>query len=882
MDRHNFSKTSKLSLWITVFFISTSLMFLTPSGAQAKRPSHSFAKGKRGHDAVAAFKDRMPNIASRYGKKAEKLEETLLKDKDLWVDPAENLLYLCNFDASEAEVPPDPTDAAIPTGPFPLDQTFQLHSLAGASKVIYLDFDGHVTTGTYWNSNFNGGADIVSLPYDFNGNTNSFSDAELSRIQNIWARVAEDFAMYNIDVTTDDPGSEALRRSGPGDQYYGIRVVISPSNSWYGSAGGVAYVGSFDWSSDTPTFVFSNLLGSGNEKYVTDATSHETGHTLGLSHDGKTGGTAYYTGHGNWAPIMGVGYYKAITQWSKGEYAGANNTEDDLAVMLNNGATYRSDDHGDWINNAAMLSGATLEANGIIERIDDMDVFSFQTEAGTISINVDPASLDPNLDILVQILDDGGNVVGDEDPYYILPASINMNLPAGTYYILVDGVGTGNPDTGYTDYASLGQYFISGTIPNIDTLPAAPTNLAANPVSSSQINLNWSDNSSNENGFSIERSLINTGNWAEIGFTAANTTTYADSGLGVNTTYDYRVSAYNAAGSSGYSNKASATTFNVPPQISVLEATPASILDTEFSQLGVTAGGGVLDDASRIDPIYYPADVMGSQSVTLRVEVSDGEAMVSDELTLIVDDADPPPPGVDLLVEDFSSGTLDGWSLYDDGTINGPSKWRIVQTLYGQQLAQHSSIQDSGADSDLAHLGTCLSYDGGMGWTDYRLHFSMRTAADIDTMGVMFRLMDSDNYYRFTWDQKRNQRRLVKNTGGVFSLLAADNVPYVRYQDYQMEIVVQGDQIEIWIDGVRIFDVTDSDHGYGTFGFHTWKNSSAYFDDVRVEDLGGGTFNVPPQIVSVEALPASILDTETSDLSVLANDPDNGPLSGRS
>ena len=329
--------------------------------------------------------------------------------------------------------------------------------------------------------------------------------------------------------------------------------------------------------------------------------------------------------------------------------------------------------------------------------------------------------------------------------------------------------------------------------------------------------------------------------------------------------------------------------------ISSLTATPMVILDSETSMLEVVAldlepgpsalsyqwtivsGGGVLDDATLPDPIYYPADVVGSQSVTLRVEVSDGEVMISDELTLIVDDADPPPPGMDLLVEDFSSGSIDGWSIYDDGAVSAPSKWRIVGTSYGPQLMQNSAIQDGGTNDDLAHFGTYISYDEGMGWTDYRLRFTMRTSSDSDTMGVMFRIADSDNYYRFTWDKRRNQRRLVKNTGGVFSLLAADNVPYVQYQNYEVEIVVRGDQIEIWIDGVRIFHVTDSDHGYGTFGFHTWMNSWAYFDDVQVEDLSGGTFNIPPQIISVEAVPASILDTETSDLLVVANDPDDGP-----
>ncbi len=85
-----------------------------------------------------------------------------------------------------------------------------------------------------------------------------------------------------------------------------------------------------------------------------------------------------------------------------------------------------------------MLSGDILDASGIIERTGDMDVFGFQARTGNITINVDPADLDPNLDILAQILDDGGNII-NEDDHYILPASLDLNLPAGTYYILIDG-----------------------------------------------------------------------------------------------------------------------------------------------------------------------------------------------------------------------------------------------------------------------------------------------------------------------------------------------------------------------------------------------------------------------------------------------------------
>ena len=93
------------------------------------------------------------------------------------------------------------------------------------------------------------------------------------------------------------------------------------------------------------------------------------------------------------------------------------------------------------------------------------------------------------------------------------------------------------------------------------TPPAAPTNLAATTVSSSQINLTWADNSSNETGFSIESCKGATcTNFAQIATVGADATIYPNTNLKANTTYRYRVRAYNAAGNSGYSNIATATT----------------------------------------------------------------------------------------------------------------------------------------------------------------------------------------------------------------------------------------------------------------------------------------------------------------------------------
>ena len=199
--------------------------------------------------------------------------------------------------------------------PYPLSQTFLLHSNPSATKVIYLDFNGHTTSGTQWNDDFNFGFDFATPAYSFEGDS-SFSNAELERIQKIWERVAEDYIPFNVDVTTEYPGVAALRKLGAGDQEWGNHVVIGGSSyQWYNSdiedgVGGVAYVGSFTWNSDTPSFVFPQQLSNGNEKSIAEAISHEVGHTLGLEHDG-TSTDGYYWGHGSgatgWAPIMGSG-----------------------------------------------------------------------------------------------------------------------------------------------------------------------------------------------------------------------------------------------------------------------------------------------------------------------------------------------------------------------------------------------------------------------------------------------------------------------------------------------------------------------------------------------------------------------------------------------
>src|SRR4029450_13584830 len=109
------------------------------------------------------------------------------------------------------------------------------------------------------------------------------------------------------------------------------------------------------------------------------------------------------------------------------------------------------------------------------------------------------------------------------------------------------------------------------------TLPAALSSLTATAASSTQINLAWTDNSNNEDGFRIERCQgAGCSNFTEIATVGPNVVSYQNTGLTAATAYQYRVRAYNAAGHSAYTNTANATTTTLPTAPSGLTATAAS------------------------------------------------------------------------------------------------------------------------------------------------------------------------------------------------------------------------------------------------------------------------------------------------------------------
>lgn len=349
----------------------------------------------------------------------------------------------------------DDTDTTTTQQPPPVNDPNAFQSRPSALCVIYLDMDGQNVTGTQWSSGTIAARGIMEI-------LNADQRLEICK------RVAEDYSPFDVNVTN----SEAVYLAAPTNRR--IRCIITPDNEWYSSsAGGVAYRNSFTWTGDTPCWVFSDNLAS-TARYIAECCSHEVGHTLGLAHDGRTSPSeSYFAGQGDgevgWAPIMGNGYYKLLTQWSRGEYTYANNLEDDLAtITANNGFTYRPDDRGNTSSAATGLtvSGNQLSGAGVLERRDDVDAFSFSTAGGSVTLSAKGPTISQDLDIEIKLYDSTGNMVTSANPPTQTNATITTELPAGTYYLLVSGVGYGDPKaSGYSNYATLGQYTIEGTVP---------------------------------------------------------------------------------------------------------------------------------------------------------------------------------------------------------------------------------------------------------------------------------------------------------------------------------------------------------------------------------------------------------------------------------
>ena len=413
--------------------------------------------------------------------------EQLLQDRTTRLTPGGHLYYA---DVEHAESTTTEETAPLAAS-YPLSDTFALNSRPGSSRTIHLDFDGATVSGTYWNTSWGGGLPSTPVaPFSLDGDRSTFNDSERRLVQEVWARVAEDFAPFDVNVTTAAPAPGALTRTSSSDTTYGTHVLFAPGQAVAdalcdGGCAGVAWVDVFSdvvgSSVPGPAWVFTDVAGTHGFR-LTEVASHEAGHTLSLEHDG-TGSSSYFSGTSPWGPIMGSSRY-ALSQWSNGDYTGANEQQDDLAAIAAAGAPALADDHGDSTASATPLAAS---ASGIVATRDDQDVFRIDHGSCAPTITVDTAEVGTNLDARLRVLDASGAQVAAANPTLTQPeygrvsgAGAGVTLPqraAGTLYAEVDGVGQGST---YSDYGSLGRYTVRvsgcGAGDPIDTTdPTDPT-----------------------------------------------------------------------------------------------------------------------------------------------------------------------------------------------------------------------------------------------------------------------------------------------------------------------------------------------------------------------------------------------------------------------
>ena len=316
----------------------------------------------------------------------------------------------------------------------------------------------------------------VTPAYNRDYDPNAFSSADITSMREIYNRVAEKYAPYNVNVTTVDPAVAAGQAST--DQarlnYYDSQVgmmhtLIGGVGAWNGG-GGVSYVGVTAYNEAGSNGLHTNFVFAAQDstdyQFVAEATAHEDGHGLGLLHQHDFNGTTlvneYSYGDAARAPIMGDSYSTARGLWKIGTSGSNGNPviQNDMQVLAAqpgmNG--FRDDGIGHSLATATPLplNGTAINpttAAGVIVPASASnpqtfgvnnyvaDFWSFTTGAGTVTISalvrpphVPERSLPrPTLDDTLVILNSIGGIVATSNTAN-LSESLTLTLAAGTYY----------------------------------------------------------------------------------------------------------------------------------------------------------------------------------------------------------------------------------------------------------------------------------------------------------------------------------------------------------------------------------------------------------------------------------------------------------------
>lgn len=267
-----------------------------------------------------------------------------------------------------------------------------------------------------------------------------------------------------------------------------------------------------------------------------------------------------------------LGTYKLIM---KADVDGVQRESNEVNNLIHRNLTITDKDLPDveawnWVERWNYNAGTTVKLYGGLynNSIVDIPKVSFElyfSDDDTISVD----------DVLIMSVD-SVNLPSYTDYQIDTSYSLPAGLAQGEYrFILMADQDSVLQEGSETNNRSISYIFISD-------FPAHPSNLVTSVVSTSQINLNWTDNSNNETSYTVERDGV------VIATLGADVTSYSDNSVTIDVTYKYRVRASNAFGNSYYSNEATGLIANIPELL--IPVTTGSIVTNGGSSTGASWG----------------------------------------------------------------------------------------------------------------------------------------------------------------------------------------------------------------------------------------------------------------------------------------------------
>ncbi|MCX8091481.1 MAG: N-acetylmuramoyl-L-alanine amidase, partial [Verrucomicrobiae bacterium] len=407
--------------------------------------------------------------------------------------------------------------------------------------------------------------------------------------------------------------------------------------------------------------------------------------------------------------------------------------------------------------------------------------------------------------------------------------------------------------------------FLYATLDRVGvTAPSTPSGLSATAVSASQINLSWNDNSGIEDSYKIERALSAGGPWTEIATTAANATSYANTGLSGGTTYYYRVRAYDTVlGNSAYSGVASATTqISGAPSI-VTQPQSQTVNPGSTVQFNVVAtgnpplsyqwrrNGANLANGGKFSGVNTAtltiSNVQQTEAGSYDVIVSNTNGSVTSATAALAVNT------VVAFFETFESGNLNNWATAITEATPAATDLNISTAQNRTSGGSYSARVDISTDRMYRNIGAKIT---GRGRFTFWLYDSTQTRAFAEVRsytgnsfnsGSLQQLLAAGRYNTVTlpgetYDGTKYQGRIASGPNAGWFNLNAPGAPSrsTGWHKFEIERLADGSTVNWYVDGVLARSFTGLTlPGWDSVVIGSVGTSSttgeAWFDDLMVE-----------------------------------------------